>query len=249
MILFALVAALVAAAPAAAASAATLLAQSERSASASKGTAAALAQTVAPADLMIPLEMDVAKKAILAFPTLDADAKQLESQYPGIWSAVWIAIEPEVRRYVESDYPKFWSALEQLYLSRLSEAEAQALLAFYRTSTGQKLLRGLIQNLDAAPAVAEMVESRSGSVSAEQMTAITDRAKLRAVKEIGPEDESNLMTLVKTIDLVKFRSLGAETQKLTLDWVNAEDPEADAQIQSLMEAAMERYIAQTSANR
>jgi hypothetical protein len=234
-------AALAAAAPAPALQ--TPAPQSATDPAASQATAAALARTVAPADLMIPMEVEQAKKAILALPTLDADAKELEKLYPGVWAAVWAASEPEMRRSATADFPKFWAALEQLYTSRLTEPEAQAVLTFYRSASGQKLLRGLIQNFDATPIVAGVAKSDSGKISAEQLGEATEAAKAAAAKGVGPEVMGDLMELLHAISLDKFKAVGAETQKITLDWVNKEDPESEKRLEDVMKTAVTKYIA------
>jgi hypothetical protein len=209
----------------------------------SKATAASLARTVAPADITIALEVDHARKAILALPTIDEDARQLEAEFPGIYAAMWAAIEPEVRRSTEADYPSYWAALENMYLARLSEQEAQAVLAFFRSATGQKLLRGMYGAMDTGPMLAEMVKSDSATIDAKQMQSAVDAAKAKAVGQLGPEDEASLLTLVASMDLGKFRALGAETQKITLDWVNKEDPEGEEKLGKLMQDAMAKYMA------
>lgn len=209
----------------------------------SKATAASLARTVAPADITIALEVDHARKAILALPTIDEDARELEAEFPGIYAAMWAAIEPEVRRSTEADYPSYWAALENMYLARLSEQEAQAVLAFFRSATGQKLLRGMYGAMDTGPMLAEMVKTDSATIDAKQMQSAVDAAKAKAVGQLGPEDEASLLTLVASMDLGKFRALGAETQKITLDWVNKEDPEGEEKLGKLMQDAMAKYMA------
>ena len=215
----------------------------------SKSTAAALARTVAPADITIALEIDHARKAILALPTIDEDAKQLEGEFPGIYAAMWAAIEPEVRRSTEADYPSYWAALENMYLARLSEQEAQAVLTFFRSATGQKLLRGMYGAMDTGPMLAEMVKTDSATIDAKQMLSAVDAAKAKAVGQLGPEDEASLLELVGTMDLGKFRALGAETQKITLDWVNKEDLEGEEKLGEMMREAMEKYMAAHPSNK
>lgn len=208
----------------------------------SQSTAATLARTVAPADLMIPMEVEQARKAVLALPTVDEDAKQLEQEYPGLYAAVWVAAEPEMRRSTEAEFPQFWAALEQLYLSRLTEREAQAVLAFFRSPTGQKLLRNMLGSFDVTPLIGDMAKSKF-KIDEQQMRSITDAAKAKAVQQIGPEDEASLLQLMASIDLEKFRAIGAETQKITLEWVNKEDPEGGEKLTKIMQAAMEEYMA------
>lgn len=238
----ALAAALALAAPASPAAPAPYT-PAQASVAVSKATAATLARTVAPADITIALEVDHARKAILALPTIDDDARQLEAEFPGIYAAMWAAIEPEVRRSTEADYPSYWAALENMYLARLSEQEAQAVLAFFRSATGQKLLRGMYGAMDTGPMLAEMVKTDSATIDAKQMQSAVDAAKAKAVGQLGPEDEASLLTLVASMDLGKFRALGAETQKITLDWVNKEDREGEEKLGKLMQDAMEQYMA------
>ena len=214
---------------------------------ATAATAAALARTVAPAELMISLEVEVARKAILSLPTLDADAKALEVKYPGIWQAVWNAVEPKMRQSVETDFPSFWSRLEEIYLSRLTENEAQGILAFYRSSTGQKMLRATLTGFDAAPLIADLVKSEDSTITAEQMESAARRARLKGLQTIGPADEEQFTRLTKSVSLDKFRAIGAETQKLTAEWVNKDDPEGEAELQTLMEAAMEEHMSNRAA--
>lgn len=209
----------------------------------SRATAAALARVVAPMDVMVPVEIEQARKAILVLSTMDDDARQLEQDYPGLYAALWIAVEPELRRQAVADLPSFWTALEELYAARLTEREARALMAFFQSATGQKLLRSMYSSFDATPLFAEMVKSDSATIGAEQMEAATDAAKAKAVKELGTEDEAALLTLVASIDLKKFKAFGAETQQVSLDWVNKEDPEGEQRLEKMMVEAMERYIA------
>jgi hypothetical protein len=208
----------------------------------SPATAAALARTVAPADVTIAVEIDQARKAILSLPTVDEDAKQLESEFPGLYAAMWAAVEPEMRRSSEADFPSYWAALEKMYVARLTEQEAQAVLTFFRSPTGQKLLRGMYAAIDTGPMFEQMVKSDSFTVEAQQMQTAVDAAKAKAVKQMGPEDEANLLTLVASINLDKFRALGAETQKITLEWVNKEDREGEERLSKIMRDAMENYM-------
>jgi hypothetical protein len=209
----------------------------------SLATAAALARAVAPLETMLPLEMEQARKAIIALPTLDDDARQLEQDFPGIYAALWTAVEPEMRRTTEASYPGYWAALEQMYQARLTENEAQAVLKFFKSPGGQKLIRTMYGSFDTAPMVAEMASSNNYTVNETQMKAATDAAKAKAVRQISDDDKADLLVLMASIDLAKFRAIGAETQKVTLAWVNREDPEGEAGLQKFMEQAMQGYMA------
>jgi hypothetical protein len=210
----------------------------------SQDTAAALARTVAPVEPMLRAEIEQARKAILALPTLDNDAKELERDYPGLYAALWTAVEPDMKRSAEASYPGYWAALEQLYLARLTEGEAQAVMTYFKSPGGQKLIRTMYGGFDSAPMVAEMTKSNDYTVNEQQLKEATDAAKAKAVQQITDDDKADLWILMASIDLQKFKAIGAETQRVTLDWVNRPDPEGEARMQKLMEQAMQRYMAE-----
>jgi hypothetical protein len=210
--------------------------------SVSKATAATLARTVAPIDILLPLELEQARKAILALPTLDEDAKQLEQEYPGLYAALWTAVEPQMKHSTEAAYPSYWAALERLYAGSLTETEAHAVLTFFQSATGQKLIRNMYGSFDGGPMFADMAKSGDYTIGEKQMKTVIDAAKSKAVQQIGPEDEADLWILMASIDLKKFQTLGAETQKVTLAWLNEEEPEDEAKIGKIMEEAMQQYM-------
>lgn len=229
-------------APAFAVQAAPNQSASQPSAPVSAATAATLARTAAPIELMIPMQLEQARKAIVALPSVDEDARQLEAEYPGLYAALWTEIEPEMRRQAEADHPSYWAALERIYAQRLTENEAQAIIRFFKSPTGQKLIRNMYGSIDTAPVLAEMVRNDDYRVNEKQMEAMTDAAKAKAIKQIGDEDHADLWILMASIKLDKFQALGAETQKVTIDWVNKEDAEGEEKLTRLMQAAMERYM-------
>jgi hypothetical protein len=210
---------------------------------ASRRTAAALARTVAPAEIMVPMQLELAHQGIVNMPSLDPAARQLEADYPGLWSFVWAMTESHARRSIEGGYPDFLSALERLYRATLSEREAQAVLAFYRSPTGQKLILGMTGGFDPKPMFQDIVANPANAITAEQMAAVTDAARKKALAQLGPEDQPRLAMVVQAVGLEKFRALGANTRKLTLEWARKENSDGDAGLQAIIEAAMHDYMA------
>jgi len=186
--------------------------------------------------------MEESRKAVLAVPTLDEDSRQLEKEYPGIFAATWAAIEPQLRKSLGAENERYWAALEDLYISRLNEPEAQALLKFYRSPTGQKLIRNLHMNVDVMPIIPQVLNSNSGAVSADQMRAVTDAAKVKALQSLEADDMDSFQELSTGLSLQKLGEIGQATEKLTLEWVNKSDPEFDSRLEALMTKAMEDYM-------
>lgn len=212
-----------------------------------KRLAIALAQAVAPPDLLLPLEVALARKGFAMGFEADPEAKELRKNYPELLDAVWKALEPEVRRASAEDQPKFHAELAKIYIARLSSAEMEGLRRFYLTPTGQKLMRKLYGSIDPSPIVAEAVKSQS--ISEQAMTAAKNAAQAEALAALAPEDFAALEELARTISMAKLHSLGQETQQATLKWINQEDPELDARIEKILADAVEKHIAEHARSR
>ena len=199
-----------------------------------------LARLLAPRDTMIPLNMKWAEKSIEDLPKLDAEAGEFEREYPGVHQAMWLAAKDELRAQLESGLPDLWTRLEQLYLAEMTEPEIRALIAFYKTPTGKRLIEGMYGNSDLQPVIESMATSEDGSISEQSVRAATEEAKRKTVTaaNIDPKD---IMPLVGAMPLAKMRAVGEKVQQVTLEWVNKEDPEQQERINKLMLEAAERF--------
>jgi hypothetical protein len=208
----------------------------------SQDPAFALAERVAPAEIMLPLEMKIGKQAFYMGFEADAEGKALLEEYPNLPDVLWAAVEPELVRYSAADHPKFLDRLAALYRARLTTREMAGLYEFYGSSTGRKLVREAYRGLDANPVLADLAK-QEGDVSAESLQAARGAGLSNVVSSLDAADEAALLGIGKILPLEKWRQIGAETQKLTLEWVNQEDPVLEARIEALIEAAFEKYLA------
>jgi len=199
-----------------------------------------LARLLAPRETMIPLNMKWAEKSIEDLPKLDAEAGEFEREFPGVHQAMWLAAKNELRAQLDSGLPDLWARLEQLYLAEMTETEIRALIAFYKTPTGKRLIEGMYGNSDLQPVIESMAASEDGSISEQSVRAATEEAKRKTVTaaNIDPKD---IMPLVGAMPLAKMRAVGEKVQQVTLEWVNKEDPEQQERINKLMLEAAERF--------
>lgn len=215
----------------------------------SERAALALAEIVAPSELLVPMEIAFARQGLVIGFEADADAKQLTKEYPGLVEAIWAAIEPEVRRSTIADQPRFHALLAKVYAARLTVPEIESMRRFYATPTGQKMIRSLHENIDPTPALAEAARAGDAHISEQSLAAMRGKAAAKAIKTIGPEDEAALEQLIRAAPMAKLQAVAKETQQLTADWVNKEDPEFDASLDELIEAAVEKHLREHSRSR
>ena len=203
--------------------------------------AAALAQIVAPREIMVSLNMKWAEKGIEELPKLNAEAGEFEREFPGVHGAMWHAVKDELRAQLEADLPDLWNRLQQLYLANMSEPEIRALIGFYATPTGKRLIQGMYGNSDLQPMIQSMASSEDGSISEQSFRTVNDEAKRKTIADanIDPKDILPLMT---AMPLPKLRAVGEKVQRVTMEWVNETDPEQQERINKLMADAAESFV-------
>lgn len=113
------------------------LAASLPPAAAEQASATALAELVSPGDLLIPMEVELARQGLSLGFQSEPEGKQLVQEHPGIVNVLWAAIEPEVRKSAVEEQPRFIAELAKIYTDRLTPAEIEALRKFYSTATGR----------------------------------------------------------------------------------------------------------------
>ena len=104
-------------------------------------------------------------------------------------------------------------------------------------------------NLDSFPLLAAVAKSGNTTIDAHQLQATTNAAKGKALAQMDPEDQANLKALATVISVKKVHAVGAETSKLTLDWINRDDPEEEDRLAKLMRKAIDEFIAAHSQKR
>lgn len=203
--------------------------------------AAALAQTVAPREIMIPLNLKWAEKGMEELPKLNAESGALEREYPGIHQTMWLAAKDEVRAQLEKDIPDLWRRLERLYVAEMTESEIRALLNFYATPTGQRLIAAMYGNSDLQPMIESMATSGDGNASEQSFKDVTENAKRKAIANANIEPK-DILPLMSSLSLPKMRAIGQKVQQAALEWVNEDDAPNQERIDKLMIDAADRFM-------
>lgn len=203
--------------------------------------AATLAELVAPAEASIEAALAQLRQGIaVAFAQeLGAD---WATKYPGLLEAIWADVEPEMRRESARSRPMLMQRLAALYASRLSESEIIVLNRFYRSPTGQKIIRRMHADVDYAPIVNDLLATDGARVSVQAVRSMGDKGKARLYDELTDSDKEALTELARSLPMAKVQKAVAEIQQAAADWMNEPDPELEARMAGLMEKAARRYF-------
>jgi hypothetical protein len=205
-----------------------------------------LARLVLPDD-QVGMEMDAGRTAFMQLTETAPDNRELEEAYPGIHQAMWSAMEPELRKSMTDKQPRDREKMARLYASMFSPADLAEANIFYSSPVGQKMIRAMYTETDMAPVMEQIAADPDAPISAEALKASDAAAKQKLTDALNEQEVAALMSFVQKVGMDKMRKVGEAVQRLRLEMLNEEDPELDARLDKLIEAATQQYIARKDA--
>jgi hypothetical protein len=215
----------------------------------SDAAALALAKMVAPLEAHVEAELELARTGVLKLPEANDEARALEAEYPGIHQAMWTAMEPELRASLTSDLPKLWERLARVYKDMLSPPQMQALARFYATPTGQRMLHTIATEADPTPLVEAAFVDPESKISKEVFEKSNAAGRAAFVASLGEADRPALEQLGRIVPLARLNAVGARVQQVALEWINEEDPAADARLDAVVQPVVEKFMAEAGARK
>jgi len=202
--------------------------------------AVAMALLFIPKALLEKVAVRGGKRGFYASMAADAGGREMEQTYPGITAALWAAAEPEVRRAMTEQHPQYVDLIASIYSSRLTPAELEALLQFYSTPTGRKILdqiqRGMVPDAIYEEAL------RTGQLSQTAMQAAIDAESRKFSATLTPEDRAAIVGVMRAVPMAKMERLNAELIQSLLQWVDKTTAQLRARLEPIYGSAAERYM-------
>lgn len=207
--------------------------------------ARALADLLAPADLMIWSNIKGWEAGVLSALRLAPGTSKLEESYPGITKAGIDAARPVGRRYCEEYVRKAAAHRAQLIAEQLTAAEIDVALLQYRKPAWRRFVAGLTSNVDfsamAQDAAKSVAETGRPSIKQEDVNKTLMDAARESGGELAADDQLEIMRLMQTETAKKLAGIAAETDRKVLDWANNPDPVVIQEQNKLMLGGMLAY--------
>lgn len=193
-----------------------------------------LARLMVPEDLVLEREIMLAKQDFRRRAYADPRSRRLEATYPGIHMSVWAEVEPELRRLASEGKPSLWARQAARLQSLLTADETEALIAFYSTPIGRKIIRATVQSVDSYPDDSRRPSPPEGR----KVAGVTD-----ALGDLTPEDEAALLAAHRVVGGEKLRRIGEEMGRVAQRWRMETEPLQQSRGDRIIKAAITRYIA------
>jgi hypothetical protein len=169
------------------------------------------------------------------------DLAALEKQHPGISIALAREVMPIINRSARERLGELHRRQAALYAATFTATELDALIAFYGSPTGTKLIAAMLANLKPNAMIAEASKSEDLRFGAD--------SALKDIRSTGPEiarvmDEADKAALARlsTSGLApRLRALGPKTQTIALEWYDEEAPWEEAEIEKAVARVYARF--------
>jgi hypothetical protein len=123
----------------------------------------------------------------------------------------------------------------EIYSKHYSVSEIVTLVTFYKSPTGQKLMRSLAANVEPIAMLEEAKKSDDMTISAEAVLADQRRAVPKMLEAMNAEDERVLTEFGRSGLIPRLHKLGPVTQQIILDWQNEYAPGEEEMIEKVIE--------------
>jgi hypothetical protein len=172
------------------------------------------------------------------------DIKALEVEHPGISLEMARGMMPIINRSARERLPVLWQRQADLYGKHFSASELDTLNAFYQSPTGQKLISAMMANIDPKAMVAEAKRSDDFKISATSVLTDIKAAVPDMLKQMDDTDNAALEKLGRSGLMTKMKVLAPATQTTALAWMNESAPWEDAELEKVIEAIVQRRVAE-----
>lgn len=173
----------------------------------------------------------------------DPDLKLAEQAYPGVVKALLDAVMPAALEQTIRRLPLLWDRIGSLYAENLTADEIRAVLQFYHSPAGLKVIQVMTNETDFSAAVKESIDSEDNKIStgALRKGLMTGISKLS--DRLSTDERAAVVRFSVTPAGSKAGALAPRIQALAVEWANESDAENSAQLQKLALDTVQKFIA------
>jgi hypothetical protein len=143
--------------------------------------------------------------------------------------------------------PALQNRFAAFYAERFDPAEIDALIDFYGSLTGSKLIEGMYAGADINALLQSIGEDGTDPVTAEEVGKFSRSTVERIMPAFTAADRQALLDFAETPVFKKLSRNLADFQRLMADVANEPSPALDAEIERVVKRTIEDYFARAKA--
>lgn len=209
-------------------------------------TARLIVEITNPYDQMVDANVVGWEAAARKSMSFDSGAAAFEKAHPGFFDAVVDAGRPIARAHLGKVVREMLVHKAQVLVRRLSAAELDEVLRFFRSDSGRRAIRGLYANVDPARIGSDVAIKGAADgqvvVTEEDTARVARAAGAGMMAQASAEDKAAIERFARSTTGSKFTAAVREADLKLLEMTNNPDPEWLARQKEAMRAAATAFI-------
>jgi hypothetical protein len=183
---------------------------------------------------------DTMPKALAANPDIAA----MERKYPGIIAAMLAAMRPLFEAHVARDMPRQWPMIGRLYAERMSAPEIQATIAFYRSTTGQRVIQLMGEESDYSAVINQAIAEPDSKITESGLRSGVSSGIAALQRRLTPAEIAEVARFEASPAGLKLRGTIPVIQSAIVAMGNEPTPELDAQLEKAMQDVVATFTSE-----
>ncbi len=171
----------------------------------------------------------------------NAEFVEMERDSPGLIKAVVEATAPLITESTIRQLPLLWARLAPIFTRTFTAEELRALLDFYTSPAGARLLKTMAGGADFSASLSNTMASGGSTLTTQHARAAALAGGVEVARSASPEDLAALQAFANSAAGIKMRAIADEVREATVAWGNEPDPALDAQIEKTVEAVVTKF--------
>ena len=171
----------------------------------------------------------------------------LEHRYPGVTKFMFTASRPELEHQVVAGLPDLWNRLAQLFAVEMTDSEIAQATAYYLSPEGERFKAAMLKNYDFGGEISAAAKAPDAAVDPKDISNGVAAGVPGTLRDLSAADKAALEAFSHTPAFRKIAALNARVLEISAAWGSRHDPEGQAKVNKIMEAAVAEYIARKPA--
>jgi hypothetical protein len=177
----------------------------------------------------------------------NAAIASLEHRYPGVTKFMFGAARPELERQVVAGLPDLWNRLAQLFAAEMTESEIAQATAYYLSPEGERFKAAMLKNYDFGGEISAAAKAPDAAIDPKDISKGVAAGVPGTLRDLSASDKAALEAFSRTPAFRKIVALNARVLEISAAWGSRADPEGQARVNKIMEAAVTDYMARKPA--
>jgi hypothetical protein len=174
---------------------------------------------------------------------------RFETEHPGFNNALKTSARALFADHLRISLPAKRERFARFFTNRFAPGEIDALIKFYSSPIGAKVVAGIYGRMDVDKAVDVFASADGGKISGQDVAALTASASRVLATSYTADEETALATFSRSPAFAKLQVAMPAFHQLMADISNEPTPVFDAKIEAMAKVEVEAFLTAEAANK